>query len=419
MCLVNEGGILASMVPFSLYLHIPFCRHRCGYCDFNTYAGLEDLIPAYVNALCQEIDFSARTIQSSPDIGGHPANRLSVHSLFFGGGTPSLLSASQLEQILQAVQDVFGLAGDVEITLEANPGTLSPSYLRELRSLGVNRLSLGVQSANPLELRLLERQHDFSQVIQSVKWARQAGLDNINLDLIFGLPEQALATWQHTLSLALGLAPDHFSLYALTIEHGTPLSHWANRGLVPVPDGDLAAEMYEWAAERLDAAGYQQYEISNWGRRATSGGARVCRHNLQYWRNQPYLGFGAGAHGFAASTRTANVLAPRAYIQRLQENVGGEAAFPLTPATQNAQNIDRETEIGETMMMGLRLTQEGVSRRAFQARFGQELEAVFAKEIQELIGFGLLEWHGEGETRCLRLTQPGRLLGNQVFYRFI
>jgi putative oxygen-independent coproporphyrinogen III oxidase len=407
------------MIPFSLYLHIPFCRHRCGYCDFNTYAGLENLIPPYVEALCQEIAFSVRTAQLSPAGRSFPSNRLPVHSLFFGGGTPSLLSANQLEQILQVVDNGFGLAGDVEITLEANPGTLSPLYLKDLRSLGIDRLSLGVQSANPLELRLLERQHDFSQVIQSMKWARQAGLDNINLDLIFGLPEQALETWQHTLNLALGLAPDHFSLYALTIEHGTPLSHWADRGLVPVPDGDLAAEMYEWAAERLDAAGYEQYEISNWGRRSASGGVRACRHNLQYWRTQPYLGFGAGAHGFAAGVRTANALAPLAYIQRLRDYAGGEIPFPYTPATQNVQNIDRETEIGETMMMGLRLTQEGVSRRTFRARFGQDLQVVFAQEIRDLIGFGLLEWYGEGEGQCLRLTQRGRLLGNQVFYRFI
>jgi oxygen-independent coproporphyrinogen-3 oxidase len=406
------------MVPFSLYLHIPFCRHRCGYCDFNTYAGLEDLITPYVEALCQEIAFSARSVQTWPGGGALNGERLPMHSLFFGGGTPSLLSAAQLEQILRAVNDGFQLADDVEITLEANPGTLSLNFLQDLRSLGINRLSLGVQSANPLELLLLERQHDFSQVIQSVKWARQAGLDNINLDLIFGLPEQALETWQHTLNLALGLAPDHFSLYALTIEHGTPLANWTHRGLIPVPDGDLAAEMYEWAAECMDGAGYQQYEISNWGRRNASGEARACRHNLQYWRNQPYLGFGAGAHGFAAGVRTANVLAPRAYIQRLQA-AEWEATFPTTPATQNAQNIDRETEIGETMMMGLRLTQEGVSRRSFQARYGQDLQLVFAKEIRDLIAFGLLEWYGEGELQCLRLTQHGRLLGNQVFYRFI
>ena len=369
------------MVPFSLYLHIPFCRHRCGYCDFNTYAGLEDLIPSYVEALCREIAFSARTLQSSPIREAFSGDRLPVHSVFFGGGTPSLLSAHQLEQILQEVEQSFALVDDLEITLEANPGTLSLHYLRDLRSLGVNRLSLGVQSANPLELRLLERQHDFSQVIESVKWARQAGLENFNLDLIFGLPEQALETWQHTLNLALGLAPVHFSLYALTVEHGTPLSHWTHRGLVPLPDADLAAEMYEWAAERLEAAGYQQYEISNWGRRMPSGEALSCRHNLQYWRNLPYLGFGAGAHGYAAGVRTANVLAPLAYIRRMREQVAVEESFPQTPATQSIQAIDRETEIGETMMMGLRLTQEGVSRCAFRRRFGQDLPEIFTRPM--------------------------------------
>jgi oxygen-independent coproporphyrinogen-3 oxidase len=407
------------MVPFSLYLHIPFCRHRCGYCDFNTYAGLEDLIPAYVEALCKEIAFSAQVARSAPLKKAFPLDRLPVHTIFFGGGTPSLLSAHQLGQILQVVGQSFDLADDPEITLEANPGTLSPQYLKDLRSLGVNRLSLGVQSANPLELRLLERQHDFSQVIQSVKWAHQAGLENINLDLIFGLPEQALETWQHTLNLALGLAPAHFSLYALTIEHGTPLSHWTSRGLVPLPDADLAADMYEWAATRLDAAGYQQYEISNWGGRTVTGKVHACRHNLQYWRNRPYLGFGAGAHGFAGGIRTANVLAPLAYIQRLRKSVIEDLPFPHTPATQSAQVIDRESEIGETMMMGLRLTQEGVSRCAFRQRFGQDLQDVFTQPIEELVGLGLLEWYGKGEGEHLRLTTHGRLLGNQVFYRFI
>jgi oxygen-independent coproporphyrinogen-3 oxidase len=407
------------MVPFSLYLHIPFCRHRCGYCDFNTYAGLEDLIPSYVEALCREIAFTARTEQPSLVGEAFSGDRLPVHSVFFGGGTPSLLNGHQLEQILREVDQGFALEDDLEITLEANPGTLSPHYLKDLRSLGINRLSLGVQSANPLELRLLERQHDFSQVIQSVKWARQAGLENFNLDLIFGLPEQALETWQHTLNLALGLTPAHFSLYALTIEHGTPLSHWTNRGLLPLPDADLAAEMYEWAAERLDGAGYQQYEISNWGWRTLSGEVLSCHHNLQYWRNLPYLGFGAGAHGFAAGVRTASVLAPLAYIRRMREGGTGEKSFPQTPATQSVQAIDRETEIGETMMMGLRLTEEGISRCAFRQRFGQDLQDVFTQPIQELIGFGLLEWVGEGEGQCLRLTRQGRLLGNQVFYRFI
>ncbi len=390
------------MPLYAVYLHIPFCIHRCGYCDFNTYAGLEDLIPAYTAALVHEIELVASSA----------GERLPAQSIFFGGGTPSLLSGAQLASILRALEESFHWLPGIEITLEANPGTLSLASLQEMRSLGVNRLSLGMQSAHPGELRLLERQHDYPQVVRAVSAARQAGFDNLNLDLIYGLPEQALSTWQRSLELALGLHPEHLSLYALTIEHGTPLKRWAKRGLIPEPDPDLAAEMYEWADERLAAVGYEQYEISNWSRPG-----RACRHNLQYWRGLPYLGLGAGAHGYANGVRTANVLAPAAYITRLEN--GALQEFPRSPATASLTQVDRTAEIGETMMMGLRLTREGVSEADFQARFGQGLDEVFAAEIEELRGYGLLEWAGEAPWRCLRLTDRGRLLGNQVFVRFI
>ena len=279
-----------AVTPFSLYLHIPFCVHRCAYCDFNTYAGLEALIPEYVNALQREIGWSAH-LAGEP---GSGAGRLPVHTLFFGGGTPSLLPLDRLELILSSVYSAFDVMADAELTLEANPGTLTPAYLNGLRRLGVNRLSLGVQSANPFELRMLERQHDYSDVIQSVAWARQAGFDNLSLDLIFGLPGQTMAVWQNTLALVGALQPEHLSLYALTLEHGTPMQHWVDRGLMLEPDGDAAADMYEWAGDYLDRQGFGQYEISNWARRMPGGGLRACRHNLQYWRGLPYLGFGAG-----------------------------------------------------------------------------------------------------------------------------
>ena len=408
------------MSDFSLYLHIPFCGHRCSYCDFNTYAGLQGLIPDYVRSLCREIEFSAESFGAAPE----------VHTIFFGGGTPSLLPIPELERILNAIQGYFSLRNDLELTLEANPGTVSLDYLRDLHALGVNRLSLGMQSANTEELILLERQHDVQDVILAVKWARQAGFDNLNLDLIFGLPYQEMGTWQRTINFALNLNPDHFSLYALTLEHGTPMQHWTARGLLPEADPDLAAEMYEWASERLEALGYAQYEISNWGKRRSDGQTIACRHNLQYWRSLPYLGYGAGAHGFADHVRVANVLPPAVYIRRLslgstlnkRDRNGtsgrGKLNFPRTPATSSSQNLDRRTEIGETMMMGLRLTEEGISAGEFQRRFGQELKSVYPDEIRELIEVGLLEWSGTGDVR-LRLTPKGRLLGNQVFMRFI
>ncbi|MFM8319621.1 MAG: radical SAM family heme chaperone HemW, partial [Chloroflexota bacterium] len=332
------------MLETSVYLHIPFCIHRCGYCDFNTYAGQEALIPRYVEALCSEIHAAARgfarhAAAGAPPGAQPPAGRLAVGTIFFGGGTPSLLSAAQMAAILDALRAACEIHPTTEITLEANPGTLSPEHLAGLRQAGFNRISLGVQSANPVELRLLERTHDFPDVIRSVAWARQAGFDNLNLDLIFGLPEQALSSWQRTLERALALQPEHFSLYALTLEHGTPFGRLARRGLLAPPDPDAAAEMYEWAAETLARHGYVQYEISNWalhrhaprldgpgdrqtdpaaaGLSPTANPAYACRHNLQYWRSLPWLGLGAGAHGFANRRRTVNTLVPQAYIERL------------------------------------------------------------------------------------------------------
>jgi len=386
---------------FSLYFHIPFCVHRCAYCDFNTYAGQESLIPAYVQALCREIEMVAC---SAPE-------RLPAHTVFFGGGTPSLLSVTQFESILGKVRNSFDLAPDAEMSLEANPGTLTKDSLRDLHSLGFNRLSLGVQSAHPDELRQLERIHNYYQVIEAVTWARQAGFDNLNLDLIFGLPEQTLERWQATVKLILGLRPEHLSLYALTIEPGTPFGRWAQRGIISVPDPDTAADMYEWAGEALETAGFEQYEISNWARPG-----RQCRHNLQTWRGQPYFGFGAGAHGCAGGMRIANVSRIKAYLERLHPDplISGRH-FPLSPATVEQTNISRRVEMQETMLTGLRLTREGVSAEVFADRFGVPMRDVFGREIDELSGLSLLEWVGP----VLRLTKRGRLLGNQVFLRFV
>jgi len=410
------------MTPHSIYLHIPFCQHRCNYCDFNTYAGLEKFIPGYVDALIKEIQILAAGL-------GQPR---SVHTIYFGGGTPSLLPAHAFEKILQTLDAAFDLETPIEISLEANPGTLSLPYLRALKEIGFNRISLGMQSAHPDELVFLERLHDYVDVVEAVKWARQARFDNLSLDLIFGLPEQQIDVWRDTLDLALRLNPEHFSLYALTIEHGTPLGHWADRGLIPEPDPDMAADMYELACETLSGAGYVQYEISNWAYSSSvERGASseclstlhasrstplfACHHNLQYWRNQPYLGLGAGAHGFVDGTRTESVLSPRAYIQRLTEINSSSPPFPRTPATTQANRIDKDTEMRETMLMGLRLTRAGVSDERFRTRFGISINEVFGDEISELVKWGLLEWVGE----ILRLTPRGRLLGNQVFMHFV
>lgn len=383
-------------MSISLYFHIPFCRHRCAYCDFNTYAGQEASLSAYVQALRSEIQAAAGEAS------------LSVGTIFFGGGTPSLLNPSQFSEIFQTLRACFEIEPQAEISLEANPGTLTRPALQSLREIGFNRISLGVQSANPRELRLLERIHDFPEVIRAFTWARQAGFENINLDLMYGLPEQTLSDWQRTLNLTAALQPEHFSAYALTLEHGTPFGRWANQGLLPIPDPDLAADMAEWAAEFFAGRGYEQYEISNWARPG-----RECRHNLQYWRNLPYLGLGAGAHGFAGGLRYSNVLRIKTYIDRLA--AGGSRRWPLTPAAVNALTIDRDTEMDETMLTGLRLVREGVSDEQFFVRFGARLEDVYGREIDDLLRLGLLEWAGTS----LRLTKRGWLLGNQVFAHFL
>lgn len=401
----------------SLYFHIPFCTHRCAYCDFNTYAGQEEMIPAYVHALCKEVEFVGQRLPSPfRRSTGTPEGRAGgeVHTIFFGGGTPSLLSPKQFESIFQSIRANFQLTDDVEITTEANPGTVTYEDLLSLRQIGINRISYGVQSANTEELRMLERIHNFFDVIEAVTSARKAGFDNLNLDLIYGLPEQKLSTWQTTVQRILDLHPEHISAYALTLEHGTPFGRWSLKGLLPLPDPDLAAEMYEWLSETLEDNGYVQYEISNWAKRGYE-----CRHNLQYWRGLPYLAFGAGAHGYANGYRYSNVLRIKTYIERLS-NPSSLIPFPLTPAAVNHHQQSLQDDISEFMMTGLRLTQDGVSENEFQARFGKDMREVYGKEIDELLVLGLVEnVVGDDSCRSLRITKRGRLLGNQVFMRFV
>jgi oxygen-independent coproporphyrinogen-3 oxidase len=385
---------------------------------------LEHLIPDYVYSLQREIQILTESTRE----------RFPVHTIYFGGGTPSLLPISGIAKILHTIDACFDLVSDAEISLEANPGTLSFSYLQDLHAVGINRLSLGMQSAHPRELVFLERLHRFDDVLEAVRWSRKVGFDNLSLDLIYGLPEQPLEVWEVSLDQGLKLAPEHFSLYALTLETGTPMQHWADRGLISYPDPDLAAEMYDRASEKLSAAGYLQYEISNWAKKnsnrrmmsaaspsllhaSTCSPELACQHNLQYWRNRPYFGFGAGAHGFVDGFRLSNTLAPLTYIQRLSLSPNLRT-FPQTPTTVNAQPIDRQREMDETMMMGLRLTREGVSCSAFQERFGEDLREIYAESIRKFVELKLLEFVGNNED-VLRLTQRGYLLGNQVFSEFV
>lgn len=388
--------------PISLYLHIPFCTHRCGYCDFNTYAGLSDLIPQYVAALQEEIRALSQMRSTWP----------AVHTIYFGGGTPSLLPASSVKEILDTIRGLLPVEEDAEITLEVNPGTISRDYCQQIREAGTNRISMGVQSSRPEELRLLERTHGYEDAINAVRDCRIAGFENLSVDLIFGLPDTRLEHWKHNLDHALRLEPDHISLYALSIEHSTPLGNQMRRGLVPELDPDLAASMYEWTEQVLNQKGFDHYEISNWARTPV----HRSRHNVQYWRNGTYLGLGAGAHGYVGGFRTLNALSPSVYIERLlQRDKSLVGRFPKTPATVRSTKVSSSDEMGETLMMGLRLLQDGISRAQFYGRFNIELDEKYREVISTQLENGLLEDLGDR----IRLTEKGRLLGNQVFHQFL
>ncbi|MDW8351492.1 MAG: radical SAM family heme chaperone HemW [Anaerolineae bacterium] len=382
-----------SAMNTGIYLHIPFCRARCSYCDFNTYVGLEALFEPYVRALQQEI-------RAQAEAGGTRA-RPPASTIFFGGGTPSLLSASQIGDLIRACRETFDLPEHGEITVECNPGTVSVDYLCALRVEGVNRLSFGAQSADPDELRLLGREHGWDEVCAAIAAARAAGFDNVNLDLIFGLPYQSLESWQRTVEAALELAPDHISLYALTIEVGTPMHDWTRRGEVPLPDPDLAADMYAFAEQALGTAGFEHYEISNWCKPG-----RACAHNLIYWRNEPYYGLGAGAHGSTIRRRYWKVKRPADYIARVMQGA---------PVELGSEEIDEATSRGETMMLGLRLLNEGVDQARFAARYGAPIAHFYASALEQGVALGLLEVTDER----IRLTERGRFISNQAMRLFL
>jgi len=410
----------------ALFVFIPFCKIKCTYCDFNTYAHLSRWMEPYAEAVAREI---VEISDGRLKIGDGRA----VRSVYLGGGTPSLLPIVSIEKILLACQSLISNSplSNLEVTLEANPGTLDEAKLRALRALGVNRLSIGAQVFDEAALRRLNRGHTVADVLETYACARRVGFDNINLDLIYGLPLQTLEDWCATLERAVALAPEHLSLYALKVEQGTGLSYQIARGKYPTPDDDLMATMYEVAEERLDAAGYAQYEISNWARSQRSEvrsqrsvvsdvhsdsqfavrNSQLAvrnlqsRHNLTYWRNEPYLGLGAGAHSFFGGERFWNVASPLEYIQRIER---GDSVVA------GRETITRELEMAETLILGLRLN-AGVAFADFYARFGEDARARYARQFEEARALGLLEVTEER----VRLTRRGRLLSNQVFWRLL
>ncbi len=374
-----------------IYLHIPFCGSKCRYCDFASWPGQEALMPAYVEAVCTEAQAMA---EAWPDT--------QAETVFIGGGTPSILPPELLDRLLEGVLHRFPLAPGAEFTSEANPGTLTAAWLETAVRRGVNRLSMGMQAFQPELLRMLGRRHSFADVQASVRLARDAGIRSLNLDLMFGLPGQTEADWSETLEAALSLEPEHLSCYGLIPEEGTPLMADLEAGRLSLPDEDTERAMYDTAIRRLRAAGFAQYEISNFARPGFA-----CRHNIGYWKRVPYIGLGLGAASLlppraedAGSVRTANPATLPDYLAMVERRDWSmRASETVSPADARF----------ESMMLGLRMT-EGVSEAAFQAMHGVSLGSVYGPRLRSLAERGLVE-HTDG---CWRLTRRGMDIQNSI-----
>ena len=367
--------------PFGVYVHVPFCTVRCGYCDFNTYTADElgegATRASYADTAISEIRQAAARL-----------GRREVETVFFGGGTPTQLPSADLVRILTAIDDNFGLAGGVEVTTEANPDSVTPESLKTLHDGGFTRISFGVQSAVPHVLATLERTHDPAGVPQAVKWAREAGFEQLSVDLIYGTPGESMDDWRTSIAQAIELEPDHISAYALIVEQGTAFARKVRRGEVVMPDDDETADKYLLADEMFAAAGLDWYELSNWAR----DDAAQCRHNVLYWRSDDWLGIGPGAHSHLAGERWWNVKHPAAYAQRL---AAGESP------RQDGETIDIATARVEQIMLETRM------------RTGLDLAALSVEAraaVKDVAERGL----ATVTDNRLVLTQQGRLLADAV-----
>ncbi|MBI5699730.1 radical SAM family heme chaperone HemW [Candidatus Saganbacteria bacterium] len=379
-----------------VYIHIPFCRKKCDYCDFVSYAGKEELIDRYVEALIKEIN--------SPPPFGFPPLLLregdkggELETLFIGGGTPTLLESAHFEKIISSI--ICHLSLDIchsEITVEANPKTADRQKLQALKELGVNRLSIGAQSFNDRHLKTLGRIHDSADILRFYDDARSIGFENISLDLIFAIPGQTLEEWQTDLKTAIGLRPNHLSTYNLTIEESTPLHEEITNNRIQITNNETEATMFEYSIEALVAAGYQHYEISNFARPGFE-----CQHNLNYWKNGNYIGIGAGAHSHINGQRWSNTAS-------IEEYINTPSSFLPLSKGENAESALADEARGgqrETLFLGLRML-DGLSAAKFQG---------FEEEVNQLLNEGLLARnHGH-----YHLTRRGIMLGNQVFERFV
>ena len=379
------------MQPAGIYIHIPFCRARCSYCDFSTGAYESALAERYVRAVAREVTNFHLTEDAIE----------AVDTIYFGGGTPSLLAPAQVTHILDAVRKRFRVRDDAEVTMEMNPGTVTPGVLREFRSLGVNRASFGAQTFDDLELKRLGRTHTAADVRQTFAQLREAGFTNISFDLIAGLPSQKLDGWSRNLSEALALRPEHLSFYILEVHEGTPLADQIRRGAEKRPDDDLAAEMYRVMLERARAEGYEHYEISN-----------LClpglesRHNTKYWTGEAVYGFGCSAHSYdGRRVRWSNERDAARYTAHIEAG-----RTPLVETT----TLDERAARAESIFLGLRLMR-GLNLKEYRTRFGADLRAEYATDLVRVSEAGLIELDRD----LMRLTTTGALLSNEVFSTFV
>ena len=384
------------MRPAGVYIHIPFCRSRCSYCDFATGAYEGGLAERYVRALEREIA-SFDLARISPRVAG-PRE---VDTIYFGGGTPSLLAPRQVESILDAVREKFRVDPRAEVTMEMNPGTVTPRLAQAFRRAGVNRASFGLQTFDDEQLRRLGRTHTADDARRTLAVLRAAGFTNVSFDLIAGLPGQTLREWSRNLDEALALRPEHLSLYLLEVHEGTPLADQLRRGFWPQPDPDDAAEMYRTLCERTSAEGYERYEISNFCLPGFES-----KHNLKYWTGAPYYGFGSSSHSFDGRTlRWSNERDAARYCATVE--TAGAAVVERT-------ELSTDEAASESLFLGLRLSR-GVNLVEHRARFGSDVRSKYGDDLRRFKDAGLIELDGER----LRLTRDGALLSNEVFAAFV
>ncbi len=388
-----------------IYLHIPFCKSRCSYCDFATDVYRDSgAVERYVNALCAEVEGRTARVsgwndrhENAASLPPASAGGYAFDTIYFGGGTPSLLTPDQIEKILLAVDAQFDMSPDAEITMEMNPATVTPETLQAFRSLGVNRASFGVQTFDDHLLKLLARGHDANDARKTFAMLRDAGFDNVSFDLIAGLPHQALGDWEKNLDEAIKLSPEHMSLYLLEIHAGTPLAEQVRSKRQPTPAPELAADMYELMLDRLAAAGYEQYEISNFSRPGLAS-----RHNSKYWTLDPVYAFGVSAHSFDGKHRYANERDNAKYVELIENS-------------SSAEVIREDIDLGsEFVFLGLRL-EKGINLGEYARRFGVDLMKKYEAELVDLNDAGLIE----AVCGQLRLTRKGKLFSNEVFAVFV